>query len=67
MPKEVYQKNESEILSRACHNKTRDSDFRQKEGRFRLDVKKVISYHEDSETLEQVGHERWWKHSRTGL
>ena len=41
-PKGAYKKDKYRLFSRACCDRTRGRDFKLKEGRFRLDIRKVF-------------------------
>jgi len=52
--KGAYRKDEENIYSKDCCDRTRSNGFKLKEGRFRLDIKEEVFYHKGGETVEQV-------------
>jgi len=52
--KGAYRKAGENIFSRACCDRTMRNGFKLREGRFRLDIRKKLFYHEGGEILDQV-------------
>jgi len=52
--KGAYRKDEENLFSQACCDRTRSNGFKLREGRFRLAIRKKFFYHEGGETLAQV-------------
>jgi len=51
--KAAYKKDGDRLFSRACCHRSRSNGFKQKEGRFRLGIRKKF-FTEGDETLEQI-------------
>ena len=52
--KEAYKKEGERLFTNTCSNMTRGNSFKLKEGRLRLDIRKIFFYYEGRETLVQV-------------
>jgi len=52
--KGAYRKDGENIFSRPCCDRTRSNGFKLREGRFRLDIRKIFFYHKRGETLGQI-------------